>query len=304
MVLAALLPYPSRATDSGGSAKTGQPAARPGCSSSPHRSPYVSSLLPLVPLSHIHAFTGEQNDEDAEALLNDELMKSGEAAKRRMDFLTCIEDGKSFAQIVDYKFDADKEQWCEVTLDFDVSRKQPDLVNVIRKSATQGVILQVKNIKKAFVIEKDGGKFALQTDGINIQQVHRFDKLLDLNRLHVNSIHDMATYYGIEAASKTIVQEVKNVFGVYGIDVDVRHLNLIADYMTVDGTYKPFNRYGIDGNPSPLQQITFETAIPFLKKAILAGKQDSLQSPSAQIVTGKHVSVGTGSVHLLYKTAA
>ena len=56
----------------------------------------------------------EQNNEDAEALLNDELMKSGEAAKRRMDFLTCIEDGKSFAQIVDYKFDADKEQWCEV----------------------------------------------------------------------------------------------------------------------------------------------------------------------------------------------
>jgi DNA-directed RNA polymerase I subunit RPA1 len=31
-------------------------------------------------------------------------------------------------------------------------------------------------------------------------------------------------YYGIEAAYRTIVREVKNVFAVYGIDVDYRHL--------------------------------------------------------------------------------
>ena len=30
-------------------------------------------------------------------------------------------------------------------------------------------------------------------------------------------------YYGIEAAYKTIVQEVTNVFGVYGIKVDYRY---------------------------------------------------------------------------------
>ena len=29
-------------------------------------------------------------------------------------------------------------------------------------------------------------------------------------------------YYGIEAAYKTIVREVTNVFGVYGIEVDYR----------------------------------------------------------------------------------
>jgi DNA-directed RNA polymerase I subunit RPA1 len=233
-------------------------------------------------------------------LLNDELMASGEPAKRRLHFLSNVEDSKSFGRIVDYKFDADKEQWCELTMDFDVSAKKPDLVNVIRKSSERGVIHQVQNIKKGFVVEKDG-KFSLQTDGINVEMMYKFDKLLDLNRLRVNSIHDMARYYGIEAANKTIVQEVKNVFGVYGIDVDYRHLSLIADYMTIDGGYRPFNRIGIGNNPSPLQQCSFETAIPFLRAAILSGKQDTLSSPSACIVTGKHVRVGTGSVHLQYK---
>ena len=68
-------------------------------------------------------------------------------------------------------------------------------------------------------------------------------------------------YYGIEAANRTIVSEIVNVFMAYGIRVNPRHLSLVANYMTFDGTYKPFNRIGIDNNPSPLQQMTFETAI-------------------------------------------
>jgi hypothetical protein len=28
--------------------------------------------------------------------------------------------------------------------------------------------------------------------------------------------------------------------------------------MTTDGSYKPFNRIGMENNPSPFQQMTFE----------------------------------------------
>ena len=70
------------------------------------------------------------------------------------------------------------------------------------------------------------------------------ENILDLKKLHCNNIHDMAQYYGIEAANKTIVYEIVNVFSAYGITVNPRHLSLIADYMTFDGTYKPFNRIG------------------------------------------------------------
>jgi hypothetical protein len=48
----------------------------------------------------------------------------------------------------------------------------------------------------------------------------------DLNwyNLALPSFDIFVRYYGIEAAYRTIVREVKNVFAVYGIDVDYRHL--------------------------------------------------------------------------------
>merc|ERR1719431_1193898 len=249
----------------------------------------------------------EDDQQDSKVIkkdvLNDELMNTDAPAKRRSEFLTKLHNSKGkkrVATFTDYQFDVENEEYFEVTMSLPLSEKKPDMVNIIKKSAQVGIIYQVKNIKKAFIVEKDGKKY-LQTDGINIPSMYKYDTKLDINNLLVNNIHDMARYYGIESAYKTIINEVKNVFGVYGIDVDYRHLSLIADYMTVDGTYRPFNRVGMENNPSPLQQMTFETAIRFLKLATLGAKSDHLQSPSASIVVGKHAKLGTGSVHLQYK---
>lgn len=69
----------------------------------------------------------------------------------------------------------------------------------------------------------------------------------------------------------SILQEVNNVFKVYGITVDPRHLTLVASFMTSGGGYRAFNRVGMFDCTSPLQQMTFETATEFLKNAALAG---------------------------------
>jgi DNA-directed RNA polymerase I subunit RPA1 len=37
--------------------------------------------------------------------------------------------------------------------------------------------------------------------------------------------------YGVEAARAAIIKEISVVFAVYGIDVNPRHLTLVADYM-------------------------------------------------------------------------
>ena len=99
-----------------------------------------------------------------------------------------------------------------------------------------------------------------------------FNQILDLNRVYSNDIHAIANIYGIEAARKAIILEIANVFAVYGIQVDYRHLSLIADYMTFDGTIKGMNRMSFISNSSPIQQMTFETTTNFLKSAILLGK--------------------------------
>lgn len=89
------------------------------------------------------------------------------------------------------------------------------------------------------------------------------------------------------------------MFRVYGIAVDHRHLSLIADYMTFEGTYKPFNRIGIEANSSPFQKMSFETTMHFLKSATIAGDSDPIKSPSACLVAGRVVNGGTGSFELL-----
>lgn len=126
-----------------------------------------------------------------------------------------------------------------------------------------------------------------------------FDKILDLNKLYTNDIHAVANTYGIEAAARVVVKEVQNVFKVYGITVDPRHLSVISDYMTFDGTFKPLNRRGIESSSSPLQQISFESALTFFKQAVIQGRTDSINSPSSCLMVGHPCKTGTGSFGLV-----
>ena len=230
---------------------------------------------------------------------DDARYSSGEAVKRR-NYVTSLDGCPPGYNIKDYRYDTEREIWATLTLSVDISRKRVDMSQVIRKAAEDSVIYEVKNIRRAFVIE-DNGRKILKTDGINIEHIVHYDKILDIQKFCCNNIHDMAKYYGIEAAGKTIISEIAGVFKVYGIEVDKRHLSLIADYMTFDGSYRPFNRIGIDNHSSPLQQMTFETAMGFLRQATLCGKTDSLSSPSACLVVGKPTKGGTGAFSLLQK---
>ena len=38
------------------------------------------------------------------------------------------------------------------------------------------------------------------------QEMYKYDKILDLNRLYTNDIHAMANMYGIEAACQVIIK--------------------------------------------------------------------------------------------------
>lgn len=58
---------------------------------------------------------------------------------------------------------------------------------------------------------------------------------------------------------------------MYGIDVNPRHLSLIADFMTRTGSYLPMNRMGINECSSPFLQMSFETTSTFLTKAASEG---------------------------------
>lgn len=55
--------------------------------------------------------------------------------------------------------------------------------------------------------------------------------VVDLDSIYSNDINACLENYGVEMARAVILKEVQGVFGAYNIDVNLRHLELIADYM-------------------------------------------------------------------------
>ena len=97
------------------------------------------------------------------------------------------------------------------------------------------------------------------------------------------------------------MNEINNVFSRYAISVSFRHLDLIADMMTRQGTYLAFNRQGMETSTSSFMKMSYETTCQFLTKAVLDNEREQLDSPSARIVVGKLNNVGTGSFDVLAK---
>ncbi|KAF3442582.1 hypothetical protein FNV43_RR16498 [Rhamnella rubrinervis] len=143
---------------------------------------------------------------------------------------------------------------------------------------------------------------ALQTAGINFRTFYELQDVLDTRYIYSNNIHAMLNTYGVEAARETIIREITNVFKSYGISVNIRHLQLIAEFMTFTGAYRPMNRHGgIADSVSPLSKMSFETASKFIVEAAYHAERDDLETPSARICLGLPVKVGTGSFDLLQK---
>jgi DNA-directed RNA polymerase I subunit RPA1 len=86
---------------------------------------------------------------------------------------------------------------------------------------------------------------------------------------------------------------------MYGINVNQRHLSLIADYMTRSGSYVALNRIGMADSMSIFNQMSFETTTQFMLKAAQDGFSDTIKSPSSRIVMGSVSKLGTGCFDLL-----
>ena len=175
------------------------------------------------------------------------------------------------------------------------------MVDLVEKAASTILVRSRKNIDEAFINEEPKRGRCLQTAGINFEEIWELDSVRH-NELLCNDIWAVRCAYGVEAARDSIMGQIRNVFGAYGIEVDPRHLSLIADYMTFDGGFKPMSRIGMEDCGSTLLQMSFETTAHFLKKAAMSSKFDNMESPSANIVLGRPIRHGTGSFALLSKS--
>lgn len=245
---------------------------------------------------------GSDDDEDGEEMALDSTVTRvsearDEKGRTRQDRIT---DGARY--VCGYQFDNKEGKWCEITLKFDADTKKMLFAAICEAICAKVVIHEVRGIQRCFPQQNESENdktVNVGTEGCNLQGVWDYADLIDIDKLYTNDISAILRTYGVEAARSAITQEIAAVFGVYGIDVDSRHLSLIGDYMTFEGGYKPFNRMGMDSNPSPFTQMSYERTTHFLTTSTLSGDYDPINSPSAKIVMGQIVEGGTGAFDVL-----
>ncbi|MEM4101541.1 MAG: DNA-directed RNA polymerase subunit A'' [Desulfurococcaceae archaeon] len=173
----------------------------------------------------------------------------------------------------------------------------PSKIERLRTRVLQTMVKGVKGIKKT-IIQRRGDEYVIIAEGSNLEEVMKIPGV-NWRKIYTNNIHEVEKVLGIEAARMAIIKEIKNTLDDQGLDVDIRHIMLLADIMTWTGHIRQIGRMGIAGEkPSVLAKATFETTVQKLVESAFAGEEDKLLGITENIIIGQIVPVGTGIVQV------
>jgi DNA-directed RNA polymerase subunit A" len=173
-------------------------------------------------------------------------------------------------------------------------RELLQLVEKIKRMSLKGV----EGIKRV-VIRKEGDEYVLYTEGSSLKKVMQFDGV-DPTRIKTNNINEIGEVLGIEAARNAIINEATDTLREQGLSVDVRHIMLVSDIMTVDGEVKQIGRHGVSGEKaSVLARAAFEVTVNHILDAAIRGDVDDLKGVTENVIVGQPIQLGTGDVKLV-----
>jgi len=178
-------------------------------------------------------------------------------------------------------------------------RKYRDLLQIVEKVR----FMPIKGIDgiKRVVVRKEGDEYVLYTEGSSLKKVLQLEGI-DHTRTKTNNTNEMADVFGIEAARNSIIEEAMDTLREQGLNVDVRHIMLVADMMTIEGDVKQIGRHGIAGEKtSVLSRAAFEVTVNHLLDAAIRGEVDELSGVTENVIVGQPILLGTGDVRLIAK---
>jgi DNA-directed RNA polymerase subunit A" len=168
------------------------------------------------------------------------------------------------------------------------------LVEKVRAISLKGI----KGITRV-VIRKEENEYVVYTQGSMLKKVINIEGV-DAARTKTNNINEIAEVLGIEAARNAIINEALDTLSEQGLTVDIRHIMLVADMMSLDGEVKQIGRHGISGEKaSVLSRAAFEVTVNHLLDAAVAGEVDELTGVTENVIVGQPIQLGTGDIELL-----
>jgi len=184
------------------------------------------------------------------------------------------------------------------SLIFTEKEKEFKEIYKLKEKIKRTMISGIKGIEQILVVKRDDN-FVILTAGTNLKEIIEF-KGIDKTRTISNDIHEVCSIFGIEVARAAIIKEINKVINSQGLEINERHLKLVADAMTTSGEVKGITRMGIISQKSSiLARASFETPIKHFVNATLKENKDELNSVIENIILNQPVPVGTGLPGLL-----
>lgn len=148
------------------------------------------------------------------------------------------------------------------------------------------------------VVKAEGNKYVVYTEGSNLEEILAHPKV-DASQTTTNHVREVGKVLGIEAGRNAIIKEALDTLEEQGLDVDIRHIMLVADIMTNTGEIRQIGRHGVSGEKaSVLARAAFEVTVKHLLKACARGEEDKLDGIVENVIAGQSIPLGTGSVEL------
>lgn len=189
----------------------------------------------------------------------------------------------------------EKKDTIKITLDEPGYMKLQNVNETLKKLKIKGI----DGIKRVIIRNEPNEGYVIYSEGSNLTEVLKIEGV-DPYRTATNDIHAVARELGIEAARNMIIQEAHNTLSEQGLNVDLRHIMLVADVMTADGTVRAIGRHGVSGEKSSvLSRAAFEITVNHLLLASQRGESDTLNGVAENIIVGQPVNLGTGAVKLV-----
>ena len=188
----------------------------------------------------------------------------------------------------------------DLKISLNLSDKDFKEIYKLKEKLKETIISGVKGVSQVVVAQR-GKDYVILTAGSNLSEIITV-KGVNKDKVFSNDVHDVSNVFGIEAARQTIINEINKVIESQGLDINERHLKLIADAMTSAGVVKGVTRMGIiSDKASILARATFETPDKQFVNATIKGGRDELKSVIENILLNQPIPVGTGLPGLLVK---
>jgi DNA-directed RNA polymerase subunit A' len=158
-------------------------------------------------------------------------------------------------------------------------------------------LIGIPGIRRVLITDEEG-EWVIRTDGSNLMKVLEVVGV-DPTRTTTNNIHEISKTLGIEAARNALIAEAAGVLEEQGLDVDLRHIMLVADIMAVTGNVRQIGRHGVSGGKaSVLARAAFEITVPNIVDASVKGEKDMLKGVTENVIVGQSIPIGTGLVDI------